>query len=270
MPRRTFVTRTVASAAAVAFLASPAAAVAAPDPASDGGPAARPGSAAVQAARGTTDPADKITPAATRAFQAEDTTDFWLRFAGETDLSAAGGITSWSERGDYVYETLLAAAESSQKQAIDALEESGTEYTSYWATNSILVEDGSLDQATDLAADAQVLEVWPHDAARARGAGDDGRRRPERRRKLDVRHQGDQRRRHVGPGLHRRRRRGGRPGHGREPQPPGPVRAVPRRDVGRQLQLVRLHRGRPPPARVTTTGTAPTPWAPWWAPSPAG
>ena len=161
MPRRTFVTRTVASAAAVAFLASPAAAVAAPDPASDGGPAARPGNAAVQAARGTTDPADKITPAATRAFQAQDTTDFWLRFAGETDLSAAGGITSWSERGEYVYETLLAAAESSQKEAVAALEESGTEYTSYWATNAILVEDGSLDLATDLAADAEVLEVRP-------------------------------------------------------------------------------------------------------------
>ncbi|PUB28024.1 subtilase family protein [Promicromonospora sp. AC04] len=161
MPRRTFVSRSVASAAAVAFLASPAAAVAAPDPASDGGPATRPGSAAVQVAPGVVDPADKITPAATRAFQAQDTTDFWLRFAGETDLSAAGGITNWSERGEYVYETLLAAAESSQKEAVAALEESGTEYTSYWATNAILVEDGSLDLATDLAADAEVLEVRP-------------------------------------------------------------------------------------------------------------
>ncbi len=161
MPRRTFVTRAAASAAAVAFLASPAAAVAAPDPASDGGSASRPGSAAVQVAPGVIDPADKITPAATKAFRAQDTADFWLRFAGETDLSAADGITSWSERGAYVYETLLAAAESSQKQAIASLEESGTEYTSYWATNAILVEDGSLDLATDLAADAEVLEVRP-------------------------------------------------------------------------------------------------------------
>ncbi|MFD7310854.1 S8 family serine peptidase [Promicromonospora sp. NPDC059942] len=160
MSRRTLVTRAVASAATVAFLASPAAAVAAPDPANEDGPASRP-SAAPQVARSAVDPADKITTAATKAFRAEEETDFWLRFAGETDLSAAGGITSWSERGDYVYETLKAAADASQEQAIAALEESGTEYTSYWATNAILVEDGSLALATDLAADAQVLEVRP-------------------------------------------------------------------------------------------------------------
>jgi len=155
MSRRTFVTRVVASAATVAFLASPTSAVAAPGP---GGPAD--GSAAVQANR-PTDPADKLTSAATKAFRAQGTTDFWLRFAGEPDLSAAGGITSWSERGEYVYETLRAAAESSQKKAVEALEESGTQYTSFWATNAILVEDGSLDQAVDLAADTQVLEVRP-------------------------------------------------------------------------------------------------------------
>ncbi|MFC8799622.1 S8 family serine peptidase [Promicromonospora sp. NPDC057138] len=167
MHRRTFVTRAVASAATVAFLASPASAFAAPDPEPVGGAGVRPSSAAdrdlpgLQAARGVVDPADKITPAATKAFRAQGDTAFWLRFAGEPDLSAARGITSWSERGEYVYDTLVAAAEESQAQAIAALEESGTEYTSYWATNAILVEDGSLDQAVDLAADAQVLEVRP-------------------------------------------------------------------------------------------------------------
>jgi subtilisin family serine protease len=161
MSRRTFVTRAAASAAAVAFLASPASAVAAPDPASDGGPSTSPGSAAVQALPGAVRPADKITPAAERAFAARGTTDFWLRFADKPDLSAAEGITSWSERGEYVYETLVAAAGSAQRQAVAELKKSGTEYTSYWATNAILVEGGSLDLATDLAADAQVLEVRP-------------------------------------------------------------------------------------------------------------
>ncbi|WP_454860453.1 S8 family serine peptidase [Promicromonospora soli] len=167
MHRRTFVTRAVASAATVAFLASPVSAAAAPDPSPGGADGVRPGSTAdrdlpgPQAARGSVDPADKITLAATKAFRAKGETDFWLRFAGETDLSAAGGITSWSERGEYVYDTLVAAAEESQAQAIAALEESGTDYTAYWATNAILVEDGSLDQAVDLAADVQVLEVRP-------------------------------------------------------------------------------------------------------------
>jgi subtilisin family serine protease len=161
MSRRTFVTRAVASAAAVAFLASPASAVAAPDPAPAGGPDTGRGSAAVQALPGVVRPADKITPGAKRAFAARGTTDFWLRFADKPDLSAAEGITDWSERGQYVYDTLLAAAESAQKKAVAELEKSGTEYTSYWATNAILVEGGSLDLATDLAADAQVLEVRP-------------------------------------------------------------------------------------------------------------
>ncbi|MDR7383573.1 S8 family serine peptidase [Promicromonospora iranensis] len=167
MHRRTFVTRAVASAAAVAFLASPAAAVAAPDPAPGDRSGVRPSATAgrgepgLQAPRAAVDPADKITPAAARAFRAEGETDFWLRFAEEPDLSAAGGITSWSERGEYVHDTLVAAAEASQEQAIAALEKSGTEYTSFWATNAILVEDGSLDQAVDLAADTQVLEVRP-------------------------------------------------------------------------------------------------------------
>ncbi|WP_369370150.1 S8 family serine peptidase [Promicromonospora sp. Populi] len=161
-PRTRRRARALASATVLALLATPATALAAPDP--DRGPLAEAGTGgdvAPMVLPGVVDPADKFTAGATRAFQAEDTTDFWLRFAGETDLTAAGGITSWSERGEYVYETLLAAAESSQKQAIAALEESGTEYTSYWATNAILVEDGSLDLATDLAADAEVLEVRP-------------------------------------------------------------------------------------------------------------
>lgn len=153
--------RALASATALALLAVPGVAVAAPDPGRSPHPEARPDGPTSQAARGGVDPADKISPAATRAFQAKGDTDFWLRFAGEPDLSKAGGITSWSERGEYVYNTLVAAAEESQEQAIAALEESGTAYTSYWATNAILVEDGSLDQAVDLAADVQVLEVRP-------------------------------------------------------------------------------------------------------------
>jgi subtilisin family serine protease len=150
----------LASATALALLAVPSAAVAAPDP--DRSPQSlRPDIAAAQAAPGSVDPADKITAAATRAFQARGATDFWLRFGDDADLSAARSITSWSERGKYVYDALVATAESAQARAIAELEKSGAEYTSYWATNAILVEDGSLDQAMDLAADVEVLEVRP-------------------------------------------------------------------------------------------------------------
>jgi subtilisin family serine protease len=157
-PRTRRRTRTLASATILALLAVPSTAVAAPDPAPLT-PDALSGNAAGQARTSAADPADKITTAAARAFDARGTTDFWLRFEDEPDLSAARGITSWSERGQYVYDTLSAAAEIAQAGTIAALEDSGTEYTSYWATNAILVEDGSLDQAVELAASAEVAEV---------------------------------------------------------------------------------------------------------------
>ncbi|GAA2243921.1 hypothetical protein GCM10010413_53730 [Promicromonospora sukumoe] len=165
-PRTRARTRTLASATVLALLAvpGPAFAAPAPDPEGSGTAAAKPLPVpAERAARMTpaADPAQKITPAARKAFAAPGDTSFWLRFADSADLSAAGGITSWSERGEYVYETLRATAEAAQKDAVAELEKSGTEYTSYWATNAILVEDGSLGLATDLAADNQVLEIRP-------------------------------------------------------------------------------------------------------------
>ncbi|GAB2469749.1 hypothetical protein GCM10027063_07640 [Promicromonospora xylanilytica] len=149
----------LASAIVLTFLAVPGPAQAAPEPVPT--PDAHPGSGTALGAPGAVDPADKITPAATRAFQARGATDFWLRFDDDVDLGAAEAITSWDERGEHVYRTLTAAAEAAQEQVIAELERSGTEYTSYWATNAILVEDGSLDQAVELAADADVMEVRP-------------------------------------------------------------------------------------------------------------
>ena len=148
----------LASAVVLTLLAAPVPALAAPD----AGPVPDAASSSDGTRRAVTrDPMDKITPAATRAFQARATTDFWLRFSDDADLSGAKAITSWEERGEYVYETLTATADATQGQAIAELERSGTAYTSFWATNAILVEDGSLDLATDLAADTQVAEVRP-------------------------------------------------------------------------------------------------------------
>ncbi|MBO0611129.1 S8 family serine peptidase [Myceligenerans salitolerans] len=166
-------TRVVASAAAVAFLGTPGTAAAlVPDDdagqttartfrsgdqaASDSGlrPMTRAVSSAVR-------PEEKITAAARTKLDARGTTDFWLRFGEVPDLSAAAEISDWAERGRYVTETLQAAAEDSQAAAIADLERAGVSYESYWASNAILVEDGSLDLATELAANAEVTQVRP-------------------------------------------------------------------------------------------------------------
>ena len=147
----------LAAITALTLVAVPGPALAAPYPGAD----ARPESGEARGTFRAVDPADKISPSATRVFQERGATDFWLRFGETADLTHARAITSWSERGEYVYETLTATADATQAQAIAELERSGTEYTSYWATNAILVEDGSLELATDLAANLQVAEVRP-------------------------------------------------------------------------------------------------------------
>ncbi|MFD6139749.1 S8 family serine peptidase [Promicromonospora sp. NPDC060271] len=152
----------VASAAALALLVPPAAAIAAPEPDGEarGTVAAKPLDGTARVAP-SADPADKISPAAERTFAARGTTDYWLRFDDVPDLSAADGITVWSERGRYVYDALTAAAEKAQAGTVAELESAGAEYTSYWAANAILVEDGTLDEAVELAADSDVVEVRP-------------------------------------------------------------------------------------------------------------
>ncbi|WP_460755807.1 S8 family serine peptidase [Myceligenerans cantabricum] len=165
--------RVVVPVAAAALLATPGAAVAAPlddvtapseAPTFRTSPPGSPGEAPGASTRvlpGDVSPADKITAAARKRFAVRGTTDFWLRFGDEADLSAAYGITDWAERGEYVFETLSATAEESQAATIAELERSGVAYTAQWATNAILVEGGSLDLATELAADAEILEVRP-------------------------------------------------------------------------------------------------------------
>ncbi|MBE1875889.1 S8 family serine peptidase [Myceligenerans pegani] len=167
-------TRVVASAAAVAFLATPgtaAAVVPDDDPGQgtartfrSGDPAAshgdlRPTTGALPGA--VRRPEDKITTAARKNFTARGNTSFWLRFGEAPDLSAAYEISDWAERGRYVTETLQAAARESQAAAVADLERAGVSYETYWASNAILVENGSLDLATELAANAEVTQVRP-------------------------------------------------------------------------------------------------------------
>ncbi|GAA1876404.1 S8 family serine peptidase [Myceligenerans crystallogenes] len=162
-------TRAVACAAAVVVLATPGTAVAAPPgdgagqatarsflPASPGrdGTASRPVPVRVPAQ-------EKITSAAVKKFDQQGTTDFWLRFGDTPDLSAAYGIADWAARGQYVVDTLKAAAEQSQAGVVAELEAAGVSYETQWASNAILVHDGSLELATELAADAEVTQVRP-------------------------------------------------------------------------------------------------------------
>ena len=75
MHRRNRRSGILASAIVLTFLAGPGPAQAAPEPVPT--PDAHPGSGTALGAPGVVDPADKITPAATKAFQARGSSPWW-------------------------------------------------------------------------------------------------------------------------------------------------------------------------------------------------
>ncbi|QTX03594.1 carboxypeptidase regulatory-like domain-containing protein [Agromyces archimandritae] len=105
------------------------------------------------------DPADKFTAEAQEALAGGATADFWVRFADRADLSGASSISDWGQRGVAVHDALKSTADASQADVVKALDAAGVDYQAHWISNAVLVRDGSLDLATQLAADMGVSEI---------------------------------------------------------------------------------------------------------------
>jgi len=154
MQRRTALARRATTAtAAVALVATSALSVA---------PAAFAGTSPTSASSTTSvavDPEDKFTDFAREMLTERKTADFWVELADEADLTDARGITNWDERGQRVYEALTSTAKSSQAGLIKELKASGASYESYWISNRILVEDGTLALADKLAKNGEVQRI---------------------------------------------------------------------------------------------------------------
>lgn len=103
--------------------------------------------------------ADKITSAVRTRLDTKESADFWIRFADAPDLEPAKGIADWDERGRYVYDALTSTAKVSQADVVADLKAAGVEYESYWISNAILVEDGTLELANQVAASREVKQV---------------------------------------------------------------------------------------------------------------
>ena len=76
----------------------------------------------------------------------------------QADLTAAYGLTNWAERGQYVYSTLRAYAETSQRAVRAALQARGLAYTPLWIVNALAVRGNAAD-VTALAAQAHVAAL---------------------------------------------------------------------------------------------------------------
>ena len=80
-------------------------------------------------------------------------TDFWVLFEDEADLSGADEISDWDKRGQYVYDRLTATADASQADLRKQLDAGGYEHRAFWISNRVLVRDG----------DAEALEISESD-----------------------------------------------------------------------------------------------------------
>ncbi|MEU4195774.1 S8 family serine peptidase [Kribbella sp. NPDC026611] len=108
-------------------------------------------------------PASKIKPELLSKLsgkEAKSATDFWVRLAPKADLTAASRITDWTERGTAVANALRQTATESQAKVRAELDAQHVKYQSFWGTNAIRVEGGSLTLAQNLAAHTEVEGLY--------------------------------------------------------------------------------------------------------------
>jgi subtilisin family serine protease len=87
-----------------------------------------------------------IDPSVLAELHAKGEADFFVVFREQADLSAAHAIRDWNERGRFVYERLVATADSSQVGVRAQLGATNAEVTPFWIVNAIHVKgaDGAL------------------------------------------------------------------------------------------------------------------------------
>ena len=102
--------------------------------------------------------ADKLEPQLLDLFAVKGTGDFIVRFAAQADLSPAYNM-GWTERGEFVYNTLKDTAAQSQSAAKEILDKQGLTYQTFIAGNELYVYVGDLDAANTLAALPEVASI---------------------------------------------------------------------------------------------------------------
>jgi subtilisin family serine protease len=85
--------------------------------------------------------------------------DFFVWLEGKADLSAAYRLKTKQEKGAYVYSTLRAFADSSQKDLRQFLDSQKADYESFYIANKILVRQGDEKLLLDLARRADVARL---------------------------------------------------------------------------------------------------------------
>jgi subtilisin family serine protease len=100
----------------------------------------------------------KIEPAVASALE-QGSTDYFVTFREQADLTAASAITDWNQRGAAVVDALQKTADASQAAARQRLDAAGVEHTSYWIANTIMVKGADAKLTQSLAALTNVTRI---------------------------------------------------------------------------------------------------------------
>lgn len=100
----------------------------------------------------------QVDPQIEAELRAAGTVDFLVQMRTQADLSAAYSILDWTERGRYVYETLLAASRA-QEPVLRYTRSRGLRARSFLINNALLIEGGSAGDVERLAARADVARL---------------------------------------------------------------------------------------------------------------
>ena len=102
---------------------------------------------------------DKIDDTVLAALARAGSASFIVLMADQADLSPAYQLRSKQEKGRFVFETLRATAERSQAGLLAALKDSGVPHRSLYVVNAVVVEQGELALAVELAGRADVARL---------------------------------------------------------------------------------------------------------------
>jgi serine protease AprX len=100
----------------------------------------------------------KIAPWVTQHTADGKQAEFIVILADQADLSGATALSTKSERGHFVHDTLLTKSQTTQASLLQWLRERGIEYRSFYIVNAVLVK-GSREIAETLAARPDVARV---------------------------------------------------------------------------------------------------------------
>ncbi len=92
-------------------------------------------------------------------FAVDGSTDFFVIMTEQADVSTSTQMSTKEQKGQYVFDTLVATAEQSQADLLAYLDKHAVTYESFYIVNAVYVKGGNLELALSIATRPDVVEI---------------------------------------------------------------------------------------------------------------